>query len=189
MVPRFESHRRNYSFPFTDNFRKAVPYIRELFPLQHKKCRNVAQPALPGERSVPPNGVHLFKPPSRKTSWKFSSRFAFGEGRDGILSDYWESNVSICQRIILPSFSFNNNKKSLNSCWFCSGKPAHVTNESRWNAVVWHSWKVNSQVLKNLGKTRNLIVKGESVSIEAATRLQEKLVCKQERTFSNVKVA
>lgn len=52
MVPRFESHRRNYPFPFADNFRKACPYIRELFPLQHEKCRNAAQPALPRERDL-----------------------------------------------------------------------------------------------------------------------------------------
>lgn len=64
MVPRFEPHRSNYSFPFTDNFRKAFTYIHELFPLQHEKCRNVAQPAL--LRDVSQNWVHLFKLISKK---------------------------------------------------------------------------------------------------------------------------
>ena len=78
MVPRFEPHRSNYSFPFTDNFRKALAYIHELFPLQHEKCRNVAQPAL--LRDVSQNWVHLFKLVSKKKIESLAQNFLLGSG-------------------------------------------------------------------------------------------------------------
>lgn len=105
MVPRFEPHRSNYSLPFTDNFRKAFPYVYELFPLQHEKYRNVAQPALlRGDLFPKIECICLTSFPKKKVE-SLAQDLLLGSGGMEFYQISGKVMVSVYQRIILLSFS------------------------------------------------------------------------------------
>lgn len=164
MVPRLESHRSNYSFPFADNFGKAFPYIHELFPLQHEKRRNVAQPASPRGRSGSQNWTRLFKPVSKRKVESLPQDSLLGRWMDGIWSDYWESNGEYPPKNQTAFFFFKTTTPSRTTklVWILQREASpHGQLVKMKCGGFWHFWKFNSQVLKNLKKTRNRIVKVE----------------------------